>query len=78
MKVNYQAELDKILEVLQREHRVPRLLLHFVRTSVPSAVYVGGFIKKFLTGMEVQNPGMTLFFHYKLFKWFLQTVCKLF
>ena len=28
MKVNYQAELDKILEVLQREHRVPRLLLH--------------------------------------------------
>ena len=44
-KVNYQKELDKVIEVLQRQGRVPRLLLH--SCCAPCSSYVLEYLSRY-------------------------------
>lgn len=44
-KINYQKELDQILEVLQKEGRVPRLLLH--SCCAPCSSYVLEYLSEY-------------------------------
>ena len=43
-KINYQKELDKVIEVLQRQGRVPRLLLH---SCAPCSSYVLEYLSRY-------------------------------
>ena len=44
-KINYQKELDKVIEVLQRQGRVPRLLLH--SCCAPCSSYVLEYLSRY-------------------------------
>ena len=44
-KINYQKELDKVIEVLQRQVRVPRLLLH--SCCAPCSSYVLEYLSRY-------------------------------
>ena len=44
-KINYQKELDKVIEVLQRQGRVPRLLLH--SCCAPCSSYVLEYLSQY-------------------------------
>ena len=44
-KINYQKELDKVIEVLQRQGRVPRLLLH--SCCAPCSSYVLDYLSRY-------------------------------
>ena len=52
-KINYQKELDKVIEVLQRQGRVPRLLLH--SCCAPCSSYVLEYLSRYFS--------ITLFFY---------------
>ena len=45
MRINYQKELDKILEELERTGKVPRLLLH--SCCAPCSSYVLEYLSKY-------------------------------
>lgn len=44
-RINYQKELDKVIEVLQRQGRVPRLLLH--SCCAPCSSYVLEYLSRY-------------------------------
>ena len=44
-KINYQKELDKVIEVLKRQGRVPRLLLH--SCCAPCSSYVLEYLSRY-------------------------------
>lgn len=46
-KVNYQLELDRIIEALQRENRVPRLLMH--SCCAPCSSYCLSYLAEFFS-----------------------------
>ena len=54
--MNYQKELDKLLERLKKEERVPRLLLH--SCCAPCSSYVLEYLGEYFESPDFRKPGL--------------------
>ena len=57
-KINYQKELDKVIEMLQREDRVPKLLMH--SCCAPCSSYCLSYLAQYFhITFYYYNPNIT-------------------
>ena len=58
-KINYQKELDKLIDELQLKNKVPKLLLH--SCCAPCSSYVLEYLSKFLKANSLAVFGLSNF-----------------